>query len=90
MLWHQEMVHLKTTMASNGYVENYVERQIYRYLSTKYSKNNNTSNDPQYGPHKFKVHLKVPYLGDATRKLESTHSTGNDKQLQENTELAPL
>ena len=71
-LWHLEMANLNAMMMSNGYTENYIHRQIKRYLSNKYSEDSTTKKDPQYGPEKCKVYLKVPYLGDATRKLESS------------------
>ena len=72
-LWHLEMEYLKTMMMSNGYTANFIERQIKRYLSNKYSTTSetNSKNDPKQGPQKFKVYIKLPYLGDATIKLES-------------------
>ena len=71
-LWHLEMVNLKTMMMSNGYTENYVDGQIKRYLSNKYPDERAKTKDPVYGPEKLRVYLKVPYLGDATWKLESS------------------
>ena len=72
-LWHLEMEHLKSMMMSNGYTKNYIDRQIKRYLSKTYSKSTDNTTDDQskYGPEKFKVYIKLPYLGDATIKLET-------------------
>ena len=55
-------------MMMNGYTECFIYRQIKRYLDKVFSPA--TDSEPVFGPDKLRVYLKLPYMGDATSKLE--------------------
>ena len=69
-LWHIEIENIKSMMMTNGYTESYIFQQIKRYLEKVYTVT--TPSGPFYGPDRFKVYIKLPYLSSATNKLEKT------------------
>ena len=58
-------------MLKNGYTKSYVEAQINRYLAKIYSPRD-VNEEPKYGPEKLRVYIKLPYIGEASKKLEAS------------------
>ena len=60
---------------SNGYPANFIDSIVHRFLSKQFS---NTDVMQPYGPHKRRVYLCLPYVGElATNKFALTDQTAN-------------
>ena len=67
VLFHSEILFVKELLMSNGYPANFIDSVVHRFLSKQFS---NTDVMQHYGPHKRRVYLCLPYVGDlATNKF---------------------
>ena len=61
------MLELYELLMSNGYPANFIDSIVHRFLSKQFS---NTDVMQPYGPHKRRVYLCLPYVGElATNKF---------------------
>ena len=66
VLFHSEILFVKELLMSNGYPANFIDSIVHRFLSKQFS---NTDVMQPYGPHKRRVYLCLPYVGElATNK----------------------
>ncbi len=63
------MERIKQMLQINGYTLNFIEYQIKQFLNKKYC---NIEREDQYGPEKFKVFLKLPFIGDSSNKIRAS------------------
>ena len=67
VLFHSEILFVKELLMSNGYPANFIDSIVHRFLSKQFS---NTDVMQPYGPHKRRVYLFLPYVGElATNKF---------------------
>ena len=67
VLFHSEILFVKELLMSNGYPANFIDSIVHRFLSKQFS---NTDVIQPYGPHKRRVYLCLPYVGElATNKF---------------------
>ena len=67
VLFHSEILFVKELLMSNGYPANFIDSIVHRFLSKQFS---NTDVMQPYGPHKRRVYLCLPYVGEfATNKF---------------------
>ena len=67
VLFHSEILFVKELLMSNGYPANFIDSIVLRFLSKQFS---NTNVMQPYGPHKRRVYLCLPYVGElATNKF---------------------
>ena len=67
VLFHSEILFAKELLMSNGYPANFIDSIVHRFLSKQFS---NTDVMQPYGPHKRRVYLCLPYVGElATNKF---------------------
>ena len=68
VLFHSEILFVKELLMSNRYPANFIDSNfIHRFLSKQFS---NTDVMQPYGPHKRRVYLRLPYVGElATNKF---------------------
>ena len=67
VLFHSEIMFVKELLMSNGYPANFIDSIVHRFLSKQFS---NTDVMQPYGPHKRRVYLCLPYVGElATNKF---------------------
>ena len=67
VLFHSETLFVKELLMSNGYPANFINSIVHRFLSKQFS---NTDVMQPYGPHKRRVYLCLPYVGElATNKF---------------------
>ena len=60
-LFHSELNFLRTVLAANSYPRTFVETIIRNFLDKQFS-----TSLPVFGPHKKKVFLSLPFIGDVT------------------------
>ena len=67
VLFHSEILFVKELLMSNGYPAKFIDSIVHRFLSKQFS---NTDVIQPYGPHKRRVYLCLPYVGElATNKF---------------------
>ena len=66
-LLHREYERIRVMLMNNGYTSDYILSAIERFMLKKYTKY-----PPVVGPQPKELYLRVPYLKDATFKLDKT------------------
>ena len=70
VLFHSEILFVKELLMSNGYPANFIDSIVHRFLSKQFS---NTDVMQPYGPHKRRVYLCLPYVGELAKKTILPH-----------------
>ena len=68
-LFHIEIERIKSMLKMNGYTTQLIESQIKVFLDKKYS---NAEPQDQYGPDKFSVFIRLPFIGESSAKIRAS------------------